>query len=592
MAFTPLEKAGVGVAVAGGAAYAANAAVQSYIAAGPTIANSIGAYTQSSLQVAYNTAYDTTFNAALAMEATEAEAQAAAGLAGNQAMVDISGEVAQNIESIYGVSADVSYTAVNTGIEIGGSEEIGAQITQEFGSDAGSDLAAGSTGYITYIQALMAALSVIGFARLVPDEQVTMNGEKTVSQIGFFQAISKMISGAIGFVKSLATNPKKELEPVIGNIETAGISVTNAVAATGALLIAGAAFLASKSGSGTTNASASAATPAAIAVNPAADSLLNDMAAVDFYSTSTSTLFWSTSTATTVQGGEWWGVQQYFSNTGSSSLIATLGLALGWTNQLAGTVSNSSAMTLQQIIEAQSASSGTVINGIIQPSVPEFAGTLYYPEYINSCTTLISTLITIADTATTLPSVIALQIPILETARANLYSRVNQDVFNQSQYLSQSNHLANLLNQATIYNNIKNNQPADIVDLYQSTINAKVLDSINAVSTLQDLTSFNNDTVIAAFKTIQAKYNPTITGVPTTITRGVHFTISLGGGTPNGTATLTDYGSSTPTRTYNFDANGNMQINYVFETSRYPTPATLTIAFDNTYTQTYTIKLA
>ena len=595
MAFTPLEKAGVGIAVAGGAAYAANAAVQAYIATGPTIANSLATYTTSLVSQTYNTAYA----AALGAEATVEEATNVA----TNAVSDSLPALTESVQSIYGAAPEAVTAAINGATAAApaiaegattvaaASTEVGQAVTAQAGTNAGSTTLNGATGYQTYIQVLMTALSVVGFARLVPDPQVTMNGEKTVSQIGFFQAITNMAKGALAFAKGLITSPKTELEPIIGNIETVGISVTNAIAATGALLVAGAAFLSARSGSGTPDAAATAATPNSIAINPAGDVLLNDMAAVLYYSTSTSTLFWSTSTATTVQGGEWWQVQQYFANTSSNSLISTLGLAKGWTDQLAGTVSNSSVLNLQQIIEAQTAANGNAINGIIQPSIPAFAGTLYYSDFINSCTHLISTLINIADTSTTLPTVIAAQIPILETARSNLANIISTDVFNQSQYLSQSNHLANLMNQATIYNNIKNNQPADVVQLYQSTINPKVLDTINAVSTLQDLTSVDSQTVINAVKTIQTQYSPTITGIPTKISRGTHFTIALGGGAPNGTATLTDYGAATQVQTYTFDANGNVEVNYVFATTRPPIPATLTIAFDNGYQQTYTIAL-
>ena len=602
--FTTLKEVGVGTAVVGGAAVG-GAYLAGAFAAGPAtsqvLSEAIFSRAQELIDVA-DLSIDEAINQSMAEAGETFSSVSADG-------INAAGEAIR--------TEMLSAERLGEAVDPGWATQVGSEAAAEAGvtgSEAGASAAAnGATGYITYLQAIMAALSVIGFARLEGDSVVTIQGEPATKKIGFIQAIKNLVGDVISTIKNL---PKT----LVDNVKGIGATTEEAVAkvsgfATGAIATAVAvgAYLASSSGSaGSTAAAAGTISPSATLTNPASVSLSNNLSAIQFYATNTTTdwltntpaLFWSTCTSTTVVGYEWWNVQQKFASTASGSYFQVLALAKGFTDALSGVSSSDGVMTIRQIIDAGSTSTGIdyVATGVIIPNVPDYAGTLYYPEYINSATTALANVILAGDTSTTTLIELRSVETILDNSIANLLVRITKDANNQAKYLSQVRHLENVMSVASVFNSIKVSQPSDIVALYESTINPGVKDAINKLNTMMDLQSNNTSTVIAALETIAATPIPTfntvklvngitIMGVPATIARGRQFIVVITSGPKYGSASYTIRAPLATSGSTPLDNNGTGQFVFEFSTTRPVGTTNVDLSFSDGTTTTFAVTL-
>ena len=598
--FTTLKEVGVGSAVIGGAAYAAGA-----FSAAPSTAGALtnAFYSQINENIANNV---------LNLDYNYSDAVNEAAKTMGEQFPNISDVAINNQANVFanalqeGTFSD-SLTTIGDGVKQGVTDGLSAG-----GSSSGGFLSSFS-GYQTWIQVVMTCLSMIGFARLEGDSVVSIQGEPATKKIGFIDAIKNLVSGIINTVKNL---PKT----LVDNVKGIGATTEEAVAkvssyAVGALATAAAvgAYLSSTTGSASsTGAASTQLVQNATSVNPASTSLSNNLAAVQFYATNTSTdwltntpaLFWSTCTSTTLVGYEWWNVQQKLASTATASYQDTLSLAIGFTDALCGITPNSGVMTIKQIIDAGSTSTNIdyAATGIIIPNIPDYAGTLYYPDYINSATLALANIILLGDTATT--TLVDLQNAeiTLDNSMTQLYTRITTDANNQAKYLSQARHLENVMSAANVFNSIKVSQPSDIVALYESTINPGVKDAINKLNTMMDLQSNDTSTVLTALQTIAATPIPTfntvklvngvtIMGIPTTIARGRQFIVVITSGPKYGSASYTiraplETSGSTP-----LDNNGTGQFVFEFSTTLPVGTTNVDLSFSDGTTTTFAVTL-
>jgi hypothetical protein len=598
--FTSLKDAGVGTAVVAGAGYAA----YSLLSAAPNTAQLLSQSITASIQQG--------IDAGVSLAEATATAGAEAGIAFTNVSADAINATTEAVSASISASIDAGVAATGPAVAAGSTAAAGAGVA---GSSAGTAGAAAqsASGYIQYWQAIMAALSVVGFARLEGQPDVTIDGEPATKKVGFIQAIKNIVSGAINTIKNL---PKTLLDNVKGigaTTEEAVAKVSSYTVGAIATAAAVAAYLQSSSGSaGSTAAAASTISPGATLTNPAGTALGNNLAAIQFYATNTTTdwltntpaLFWSTCTSTTVVGYEWWNIQQKFASTASGSYFQVLALAKGFTDALSGVSSSDGVMTIRQIIDAGSTSTGIdyVATGVIIPNVPDYAGTLYYPEYINSATTALANVILAGDTSTTTLIELRSVETILDNSIANLLVRITKDANNQAKYLSQVRHLENVMSVASVFNSIKVSQPSDIVALYESTINPGVKDAINKLNTMMDLQSNNTSTVIAALETIAATPIPTfntvklvngitIMGVPATIARGRQFIVVITSGPKYGSASYTIRAPLATSGSTPLDNNGTGQFVFEFSTTRPVGTTNVDLSFSDGTTTTFAVTL-
>jgi hypothetical protein len=461
-----------------------------------------------------------------------------------------------------------------------------------------------SVGYQTVVGVTAITLTLIGFSRLEGDSTVKIQGVDAAKKVGFIQGIQNLFKGVFNTIVNLPKTLPQTIEGVgTATVDTV-MKVNSFLLTATATAIAAVAILESKSGSSISP--TAAITPLiqnSAAINPAQETLGNSAAAVTYFATNTDALFWSTCTSTTIVGYEWWNVQQKFANTGTGSYFQILSDAIHLTNALTGIVPNNGIMTIRQIIDASSTS--TTIDyaalGLVVPNIPDYAGTLYNTDYINSATIALTNLIVAGDTATTTLVELRDYEAVLDTDMANLADRINKDVTNQAKYLSQSRHLENVLTAANILNSIRQTQPSDIVAFYESTIHPTTLDAINKMNTLMDLTSINSSTVSAAltalanapvptFNTAVNVNGITILGMPDSVARGKSFIVGVTNAPASGTVTYLDQGNN-DTGTFPISSAGNGQFVVEFLTSRSTGTTNISVAFSDGTTTTFAVTL-
>jgi hypothetical protein len=378
-------------------------------------------------------------------------------------------------------------TAYNTAIAGGASA----------GEAAAKGSAAGSaSGYQTYPQVLLTVIGAIGGLNLIANKSATVNGAKITTQVGFIAGITNLLKSAVALVKTLLK--PKEWEKALAGI---GKAVRDAV------------HKSRDSTPSSSNQDPALAGASNIKYNPAGSTLYNNLVALSFYSTSTTTLFWSTCTATSTTGAAWWGIQQLFASTATNSYFGIISETLSYTDQLSGVVASNGIMTIQQLVGLTNQEGITVdtevpitIDGIITPNIPDFAGTLYNSDYINSTTEILLDLLAAANTVTSTVSTFTTYKSKLDLYTQNLLWRVNTDLANQAQYLNQSKHLDNVFSAASLLSDVKMNQPDDIVQLYKSTIHPDIRDAVDSMSSVMDLQSVDKTKVLSV---VESYYVPT-----------------------------------------------------------------------------------
>jgi len=243
-------------------------------------------------------------------------------------------------------------------------------------------------------------------------------------------------------------------------------------------------------------------------INPFGDILYNDQNACAYFSTATSaTTYLSYVTATTEVGALWYDIQQNMASTASGSYQSIFFTAKIFTDQLCSvptSVSLGPIMTIEEIIkdsqQVSSSSFSSVILATPPPSLENFASTLYYPYYINSATSALASVIAGASTSTTTYAILKSSKDDLDLYTTNLLNQITSDITNQSNYMNQGSQVNNITVAANTYNSIKNSESNYVTTLYQSTIHPGAFDTINLLSSIQDLSSANTQTVINAIQ--------------------------------------------------------------------------------------------
>jgi hypothetical protein len=411
-------------------------------------------------------------------------------------------------------------------------------------------------------------MGLIGLLRIGPDVNVTVGGAKGLKQLSGMDALKQWLG--VAYIVAAFAAIKKIEEKIYKSVGLIGTPSSPGAAQ---------------------NANINNGTR----INPASVPLYNNAVAIITFARSTAT-FWSTSTGTTV-GAEWWQASIALANTSTTgSYVATLLSAKNFTDEVTGVVSNSGIMTLDQIIAAGSTttSTATILSGIITPSVQDFAGTLFYQDYINSATTAISSLLYAATTATTQPGEITTLKQKLDLYTQNLQYRLNLDLANQSKYLAQSAHLTNIVQTAQILNSVQKTQSGDVYNLFQSTIHPNVLDTVQDVSTLLDVNSLDTATSQAAIlklnqsANISANYSDYVSGMPSTTASGASFTLQISSGPPNGAVTMLDQKTGVSTLIIlNSSGNQTESVALIGPTGNH----TVTLTFSDGTVQTYVVAV-
>jgi hypothetical protein len=415
---------------------------------------------------------------------------------------------------------------------IGATAAVGASVGGAAGATLAVTAAATTAAYIVggFVVAGVVVgivMGLIGLLRIGPDPNVTVDGAKSLKQLSGINALKQWlgiayIAAALAAIKKIETKIYTSVGLLDSPSSPSGAQLTNI-------------------NNGTK-------------INPAGPPLYNNAVAILTYASSTAT-FWSTSTGTTV-GHEWWQVSIALANTSTTgSYVATLLSVKNFTDEVTGVTAKTGMMTLEQIISASNTttSTSTILSGIITPSVKDFAGTLFYQDYINSTTDAITSLLQASNTATTAPGQITTLKQKLDIYTQNLQDRLNLDLANQSKYLSQSAHLTNIVQTAQVLNSVQKTQSGEIYNLYKSTIHPNVLDTVQDVSTLIDVNSLDTATSQAAIlklnqtANISFNYSNYVSGMPSTTASGISFTLQISSGPPNGAVTILDTknGSST-----------------------------------------------
>jgi hypothetical protein len=356
---------------------------------------------------------------------------------------------------------------------------------------AKAQAAGAASGYQTYPQVLTTVVGAIGGLNLIANKSATVNGAKITTQVGFVAGITNLLKSAVTLVKTLLK--PKEWEKALAAIGKAVRDVIHI----------------SRDSAPSAGSSPSATVGSAgVKYNPAGTTLYNNLVALSFYSTSTTTLFWSTCTATTTTGTAWWGIQTLFASTSTNSYFGIISETLSYTDQLSGVVASNGIMTIQQLVGLANQEGITVnteipvtVDGIVTPNIPNFAGTLYNPDYINSTTEILLDLLAAANTVTSTVSTFTSYKSKLDLYTSNLLWRVNTDLANQAAYLNQSKHLDNVFSAASLLSDVKLNQPDDIVQLYKSTIHPNIRDAVTNMSSVLDLQSVDKATTLKAIET-------------------------------------------------------------------------------------------
>jgi len=241
-------------------------------------------------------------------------------------------------------------------------------------------------------------------------------------------------------------------------------------------------------------------------VNPYYTGLYNNIAALQYFSSSTSAttyLSWPAITTTNAVSGLWYDIQQDFASTSTGSYQSIFFTAKYFTDGLSGLNPSSGIMTVEDVLSAVTTSTDPITNALVPSSTVEsLAGSFFDPNYINSCTIALATVINDASTSTTTLEKLTADRALLNTYTQNLISRITSDATNQASYLHLSSKISSILNTVNNYNAIKNSQSSSNFNIYQSTIATNTYDTISLLSTIQDLQSANTATVQAAIKTL------------------------------------------------------------------------------------------
>ena len=573
--FKKSEKLAIGAAVSVGAYYggtAAYSAISSYVASSAATAGNVGAFAANQLG------------------------------AGTLPSV-----VSQNIVDKFGISVEAADLTVSGAVEGGGlvvengAVALGADglplAYDTVGAAAGGTSAASgagvatsaASGYMTLPQTISAILTMIGFGRLTPDPSTTIEGAPVVSQVGFIEAIKNMVKGVVSLIKKIPGWVKelpKKAEEFLNSVAGKAIAAVAVVAAVAAILKNDEDnSVATASNNNTTNKTM---------FNPAGVTLVNDMIALVHYSTSSSGVYWAQGVqAESTDQGQYWNqsIQTAFASTATFSYFEVVSRAKGLTDALSGAVPVAGILNLQQILEAQQSSESltTASIGLIVPTIPDMAGTLYDVGWINSVTNALEYVIVIGeDSNTTLEGLRNAQ-RSLDNAISDLNIRINRDLSNQAEYLSQKNHMQNIFSAAVVYNSIQTTQPSDISDLYYSTINPNAREAVTLMSTMQDLNSLNTTTVLNAVLTLSTSTllnELRILGIPDTININSLFTMSILNGPQNGTVTVTN-SNNAYSKTFDLNDIGGMTYQFSSVNSG---ASVFRLAFSNGASYTYNIQ--
>lgn len=364
-------------------------------------------------------------------------------------------------------------------------------------TNLGTSIKAAASPYTTQIQAVMAALSVIGMMRIAPDLSVSIGGKPAMHQLSFMGGVKavlkipgQIISGVVGVGADVLSRAKTFVNKVGEGVGLLAVDHGNNNSSS---------FVAARSGS----------VQNSTKINPAGDALSYSLEILRRVgSANTSTVFWSTTTATTSVGAAWWTVQQNFLSTATNSYFDVLANTLLFTDGLSGVGGNTGVMTVEQIIQANPTGEevSTSSNyGLITPTVPAFASVLLYPSYINSATTSIYNLALAGNTPTTTVGDLTTLTIIANASITYLQQQLNSDASNQTKYLAQSSHVGNIMEAANTHNSIAAVAPAELLALYESTIHPNVLQHVQDLSTIMNLQSSNSATVLSTILKIGAE---------------------------------------------------------------------------------------
>jgi hypothetical protein len=410
-------------------------------------------------------------------EAITAGASAAGGLTGlGLAVVCTDG----TIIAAAGAAPEIATAVIaGAGVVAAGAAAVGAAAASAVAIGAGVSLAAG---------AVMGILkTVLGPWRLAPELSFKLGGLPGMKQLSGISALKMVGSNLADGLKQAAAIDK--------NLNAKSLSIAQKLA--NGLNKGGA------SPPSISDANLSVVTDNS-RVNPYYTGLYNNIAALQYFSTSTSAttyLSWPAITTTNVVSGLWYNIQKDFASTGTGSYQSIFFTAKYFTDGLSGLNPSSGIMTVEQVLSAVTTSTDSITNVLVPSSTVEsLAGSFFDPDYINSCTVALATVINDASTSTTTLEKLTADRALLNTYTQNLLNRITSDATNQAGYLHISSQISSILNTANNYNAIKNSQSASNFNIYQSTIASNTYDTISLLSTIQDLQSANTATVQASIK--------------------------------------------------------------------------------------------
>ena len=338
-------------------------------------------------------------------------------------------------------------------------------------------------GTIANVGLVIALLKVaLGPYRMAPDNKLTIGGLPGVKQLSGIGALKMAIAifASVNIFKAAAEFIKKVADEFHSHADPAS----------------------------STGVSANTTSADVTKFNPVSDALSNSIGALQVFSTATNTatLYLAGNTGTSV-GNLWWTTKPSLASTATGSYQSIFYSTKLFTDGLCGVTTGDGVMPIEQILDAiangpKEGLTTTATSSIIIPSLETFANTLYNPVYINSATTTLVTLITLANTSTTTQSQLQTAITQFNTATQALSAALTRDITNQTNYVIQTSNVSTLMQSVQIYNNIQNNHSVEVVNFYKSTLNPAMVDTIDGMSTLQDLTSVNTETVYAALAKI------------------------------------------------------------------------------------------
>jgi len=341
----------------------------------------------------------------------------------------------------------------------------------------------GALGTVASIGTVIALLKVaLGPYRMAPDNKLTIGGLPGVKQLSGKDALKMAIAifASVNIFKAAAEFIKKVADKFHSHADPAS----------------------------STGVSANTTSADVTKFNPASTTLLNSIGALQVFSTATNTatLYLAGNTGTSV-GNLWWNTKPSLASTATGSYQSIFYSTKLFTDGLCGVTTSDGVIPIEQILDAiatgpKEGITTTATSSIIIPSLETFANVLYNPVYINSATTTLVTLITLANTSTTTQSQLQTAITQFNTATQALSAALTRDITNQTNYVKQTSNVSALMQSVQIYNNIQNNHSVEVVNFYKSTLNPAMVDTIDGMSTLQDLTSVNTETVYAALAKI------------------------------------------------------------------------------------------